>query len=516
MVFSQGEIEQVGLEARARLGIIDGFSHVDADSGRIENNLTATIKSHTVQLRQLSRDLEATQEQIALLATVPEELAAAVDVQNAVLQTIHESEKQQTGLEKLNAALTAGAVRTKQVEQARVDVEGWRTRVRAVLRQPPHLGDWPAAAGTEDLLSPVRSSLSQIVLLFDHGLAELDKVVNQLDRVFATSQATTLAVEDEARKLRRELEKLKDGAGVVAQRVSALQEKAGQLEALRSRVQNLSRRIEDVQGQRGEVLAELQGVRDKRYEFRSQVAQALTDELGPSVEVAVEQGGDTPAYVAAIQASIRGSGLHHASLSPQLAQSMSPRELAEAVEKGDARTIARLTGIDEERAAKVILAVRSNGTEGVITAPIHDRVVMKLLVGNEYKPTTELSTGQRCTVILSVLLGFQGRGLLIDQPEDNLDNAFIVGTLVEAIRRQKSQTQLILTTHNPNIPVLGDAEAVILLGSDGQRGFKVEDGPVTKKEIVRAITTVMEGGHKAFERRAKFYREWLGSADDTP
>jgi hypothetical protein len=71
---------------------------------------------------------------------------------------------------------------------------------------------------------------------------------------------------------------------------------------------------------------------------------------------------------------------------------------------------------------------------------------------------------------------------------------------------------MILTTHNANIPVLGEADLVVLLGSDGQRGFVRHSGPLADSEVVRAITTVMEGGYDAFERRAAFYRERLKSS----
>ena len=64
---------------------------------------------------------------------------------------------------------------------------------------------------------------------------------------------------------------------------------------------------------------------------------------------------------------------------------------------------------------------------------------------------------------------------------------------------------MIFSTHNANIPVLGNADRVILLGSDGKRGFVRHAGALDDQESVSAITTVMEGGIEAFDRRAKFY-----------
>jgi ABC-type cobalamin/Fe3+-siderophores transport system ATPase subunit len=136
---------------------------------------------------------------------------------------------------------------------------------------------------------------------------------------------------------------------------------------------------------------------------------------------------------------------------------------------------------------------------------VDDQVRVSLLDGGESKDTSELSTGQRCTAILPVLLRHQERVLVMDQPEDNLDNAFIVETLVKAILARPKSSQLIVTTHNANIPVIGDAANVILLASTGRRGFVDAYGPLDEPNIVEAISRVMEGGREAFQRRAEFY-----------
>jgi energy-coupling factor transporter ATP-binding protein EcfA2 len=136
---------------------------------------------------------------------------------------------------------------------------------------------------------------------------------------------------------------------------------------------------------------------------------------------------------------------------------------------------------------------------------------MFLLDGGEYKSTENLSTGQRCTVILPILLCHREAVLVVDQPEDHLDNAFIVDTLIEAIKRSKSDGQLIFSTHNANIPVLGEADQVIVMASDGKRGFVRHSAPLDTKDSVEAISTVMEGGKEAFKRRASFYAKRFAS-----
>ena len=93
--------------------------------------------------------------------------------------------------------------------------------------------------------------------------------------------------------------------------------------------------------------------------------------------------------------------------------------------------------------------------------------------------------------------------LLIDQPEDNLDNSFVYETIVESIRKVKEKRQLIFVTHNPNIPVLGDAEKVFVMESDGTSARNETEGTVD--ECKDYIVTLLEGGEEAFKKRKARY-----------
>lgn len=83
-----------------------------------------------------------------------------------------------------------------------------------------------------------------------------------------------------------------------------------------------------------------------------------------------------------------------------------------------------------------------------------------------------LSTGQKCNTILPILLLDSDNPLSIDQPEDNVDNSFVFDSVVKNVRQVKRRRQLIFVTHNPNIPVLGGAEKVVVLDSNGITAFE--------------------------------------------
>ncbi len=121
-------------------------------------------------------------------------------------------------------------------------------------------------------------------------------------------------------------------------------------------------------------------------------------------------------------------------------------------------------------------------------------------------PIEELSPGQRCSALIPIILVEGQNPLIIDQPEDNLDNKLVFDLVVDILRGLKEQRQIIVATHNPNIPVSGDAEQVVVFDSPHkERCCAVEQGSIDDEAIVENIKTILEGGDKAFEIRVKKY-----------
>jgi hypothetical protein len=90
--------------------------------------------------------------------------------------------------------------------------------------------------------------------------------------------------------------------------------------------------------------------------------------------------------------------------------------------------------------------------------------------------------------------------LVLDQPEDDLDNHLIYGLVVQQIRSNKLRRQLIIVTHNPNIVVNGDAELIHVLDFNNQCFVKLT-GSLQDRTMREEVCQVMEGGKEAFERR---------------
>lgn len=122
------------------------------------------------------------------------------------------------------------------------------------------------------------------------------------------------------------------------------------------------------------------------------------------------------------------------------------------------------------------------------------------------KATEILSIGQRGTLLLKVYLATSTakQVLIIDQPEDNLDNNFIMNELVPLIRQAKRSRQIIMSTHNANLVVNSDAEQVVLASLD--KGGAYASGSMECPAINTAIKDILEGGEQAFLLRERRYQ----------
>lgn len=120
---------------------------------------------------------------------------------------------------------------------------------------------------------------------------------------------------------------------------------------------------------------------------------------------------------------------------------------------------------------------------------------------NKFEDIERGSAGQKAAAILAFLLSYGAEPLVIDQPEDDLDNALINDLIVRQIHRNKDKRQLIIATHNPNIVVNGDAELIHVFGfKDGQVQLQ-EQGGLSEDKVREAVCDIMEGGRAAFAKR---------------
>ena len=115
------------------------------------------------------------------------------------------------------------------------------------------------------------------------------------------------------------------------------------------------------------------------------------------------------------------------------------------------------------------------------------------------------SVGEKSTAILSLLLSAGDQPIIIDQPEDDLDNQYVYNVVVDLLRRRKFSRQVIIATHNANIPVNGDAELIVALGAKNRLGMVLDFGSIEQPDIKNQVSVIMEGSAEAFRLRRERY-----------
>lgn len=124
-----------------------------------------------------------------------------------------------------------------------------------------------------------------------------------------------------------------------------------------------------------------------------------------------------------------------------------------------------------------------------------------------FKPLSTASAGQKTTAILTLILAHGKIPLILDQPEDDLDNRLVYELIVDRLKQAKEYRQLIIVTHNANIPVNGDAEYILSMNSESKKIKVFCAGTLEQLEIKKEICDVMEGSEQAFDMRARRYKQ---------
>lgn len=110
-------------------------------------------------------------------------------------------------------------------------------------------------------------------------------------------------------------------------------------------------------------------------------------------------------------------------------------------------------------------------------------------------------------LILFILMQSDNDIILIDQPEDDLDNKIIYDEVIMAIAKKKQEIQFIFAKHNANIPVLGDAERIFVVDYQDTK-IDISQGNIDLKSTHKQIVDIMEGGKEAFDKRQLIYTSW--------
>ena len=289
---------------------------------------------------------------------------------------------------------------------------------------------------------------------------------------------------------------------------ASLEQQVAKLEALEQQRAELNAESKILFERRKSLKTDHILMRDRISTMRDEVASELQHESGERVRIRVMRNADHLAYQQMLIDGLKGARVRNQNEILATLMQLRPEQLAQLIQSNDLDSFEELTHFGTERSRKILDSFRENVDPLAleITA-IEDRIGIELNVATagrpHFKDASDLSRGQKCTALLPILLARRDNPLIIDQPEDNLDNHFIFETVVNAVQRMKKRRQMIFITHNANIPVLAEAELVLVMNSDGRVGVIEKCGTVD--ECREQVIDLLEGGREAFDLRSKRY-----------
>jgi ABC-type cobalamin/Fe3+-siderophores transport system ATPase subunit len=282
------------------------------------------------------------------------------------------------------------------------------------------------------------------------------------------------------------------------------------LEALKAKVprrKKLDRELVDLKKTRGELLGKLRDHEKQQTEKLHDAIRAANTATGGVVVVQPVPDSDRTHIKHLILDSLAGA--KNNIMTAIDADTFSTRAFVEAARKGTDGLAAY--GIKGVQATNLLAAGESLFRE-MEELSVRLAVDVKLDVADgtgskELKSMSQLSKGQKATALLLLLLSGSDAPLVIDQPEDDLDNRFVFNGVVANLRKLKGRRQVIVSTHNANIPVLGDAELIVTLEGDGQHGRPAAGGigSLDDRKIRAHAENILEGGPDAFNARQHLY-----------
>lgn len=340
---------------------------------------------------------------------------------------------------------------------------------------------------------------------------ELIKLLENIRKALSEGRKSFMALQDKA----KQFEKLKDGLKeefANIERTLAEELKVSGAKAIRAdefrelrrtvdQTKQMLKVLEHQEKQRitlnRELLQELAQLND----FYLEEYKAIQDELSKvnrshsSLEIKAEFKADKDTFVDYMKDIFRGSRIREVTFN-SLAREFS--DFGSMYKEFD--KVRAAVG----SSAKIFEEYFLDNLSALLTWQVPNRFIIEYR-GKELK---HHSLGQRASaLILFVLSQGENDVIIIDQPEDDLDNQTIYEDVIKLIRSLKPMTQFIFATHNANFPVLGDAEQILsCVYSDDT--ISMNSGNIDCPALQKEIVDIMEGGEEAFRQRKKIYEIW--------
>jgi DNA repair ATPase RecN len=500
-VYGQNELLAIVQDERAKAALLGRFLPDDSEV-RLE------IRDLEDALKRNRTHIDAIEVKVADAATKLDQLPALLDREKSFKKLGLETELEQVKAretERAYLAAAAGAIdafdQAAAVFQATLDE----------IEMPEGPGEAiPHAAQLDEIGAAVaqgRQAISEAVKVAAEGLAaaraRFDAGKTAFDEaIIAAEHAFNTAVNKLPALKGKTVSQLTADYKKVSAEIAKLKPLGGQKATFETRLLELGQ-------ERANLLERLAKARSKRWSALGKAVKELNKRLEGQIRVDFEPARiREPLKSFLIDCHLEGIGDKRLSWI-DAAETLSIPDLVAALREGSETLHARFRKAGmQKQAADALASLSGTKLRELEEVELPERLELLLNVardGENFREVGRLSTGQQCTAILHLLLLDNPDPLVIDQPEDNLDNAFIADHIVSELRTSKTKRQFLFATHNANIPVFGDAEWIGVLHEEEGRAKLQASGSIDSPDVKELAANILEGGREAFTRRREKY-----------
>ncbi len=501
-VYGQHEISELAKSPEKLTRLLDRFTERDPSLPRRKDSLRRDLAKARRSILDIRSELQQIEERLAVLPGLEETLGRFRDA--GLEDRLHEQSlliREERVLESILERL--------QVFRDCADSLRQETPVDRVFLSPRALKDLPGReilAGADEVLQRLSDDIRQTT-------SGLDEALKRADEGIADIRSKWRMRKDEVQAAYEQILRELGRSAVDGEEFIRLRRDTEVLRPLRER-HSLLRRLDDEHWvRRRSLLADWEDTKAREFRRLARAARKVNKKLEGRVRADVTASVNLEPLFQLLRSEVGG---HLSSTVERLKEleSLSLMELADACRKGaeELRRRFRLTPAQARNIAEAAPDVAMRIEE--LELPSATEIQLNTAPPGEapsWQALEDLSIGQKATAVLLLLLLDSDAPLIVDQPEDDLDNRFITEGVVPRMREEKQRRQFVFSTHNANIPVLGDAELIIGLTASGAaeggsaRVAPEHMGSIDSDSIRELVEEILEGGRNAFETRRRKY-----------
>lgn len=359
------------------------------------------------------------------------------------------------------------------------------------------------------ILEKMAGEITQIKKAFEQSKKQLSQTIEHTRKMIESLRVEWLEkkneVEERIQKIKRELGE----KGLKPDELERLTRERAKLIPLIKELTKLEKEIEKLENDREKLKNKIGRKRHDIFNTRKEQLDKINDALKGRLKIEVKYEEDRDNFIEDLKNLLKGSKVSSDAIEAlvEAPNKVTDGLLLSKYIKESEQKLREEFNLTQAMSNRIIEWFKDSERlyELEILFP-EDKIEIFLKVNEEYKVIDKLSIGQKATALLLLLFAQKDRIVILDQPEEDLDNRFIYEDVVKILREMKGERQLFIATHNANIPVLGDSELILVLETKNGRCVINNKGSIDKEDIKADVKNIMEGGEEAFRIRAEKYR----------